>query len=182
MDTARSISVLESLVGFDTTSRNSNLALIGWVEAYLDRLGVAHARVDEHGLVPRRRAEPRAVGVLLRVPGRLQQARERLRVVALQLVDARELVLGVAVHAVLRRRVLRGLQVRLLGGDSDGPHDAVAGIAPEASHCTASVVILAGHPVWQSYPHWRLRRLLRLWQLHLLGAHRITALLSCVLT
>ncbi len=50
MDTARSISVLESLVGFDTTSRNSNLALIGWVEAYLDRLGVAHARVpDETG-------------------------------------------------------------------------------------------------------------------------------------
>jgi acetylornithine deacetylase len=50
MDTARSISVLENLVGFDTTSRNSNLALIGWVEAYLDRLGVAHARVpDETG-------------------------------------------------------------------------------------------------------------------------------------
>ena len=50
MDTARSISVLESLVGFDTTSRNSNLALIGWVEAYLDGLGVAHARVpDETG-------------------------------------------------------------------------------------------------------------------------------------
>src|SRR5205807_6656286 len=50
MDTARSISVLESLVGFDTTSRNSNLALIGWVEAYLDGLGVAHGRVpDETG-------------------------------------------------------------------------------------------------------------------------------------
>jgi acetylornithine deacetylase len=50
MDTARSISVLESLVGFDTTSRNSNLALIGWVESYLDGLGVAHARVpDETG-------------------------------------------------------------------------------------------------------------------------------------
>jgi acetylornithine deacetylase len=47
MDIARSISVLESLVGFDTTSRNSNLALIAWVEAYLDRLGVAHARVPD---------------------------------------------------------------------------------------------------------------------------------------
>ena len=47
MDIARSISVLESLVGFDTTSRNSNLALIGWVEAYLDRLGIAHARVPD---------------------------------------------------------------------------------------------------------------------------------------
>src|ERR1051326_105270 len=47
MDTARSISVLESLVGFDTTSRNSNLALIGWVEAYLDDLGVAHARMPD---------------------------------------------------------------------------------------------------------------------------------------
>jgi acetylornithine deacetylase len=50
MDVARTISVLEGLVGFDTTSRNSNLALIGWVEAYLDRLGVGHARVpDETG-------------------------------------------------------------------------------------------------------------------------------------
>jgi acetylornithine deacetylase len=47
MDTARSISVLEALVGFDTTSRNSNLELISWVEAYLDRLGVAHARVPD---------------------------------------------------------------------------------------------------------------------------------------
>src|ERR1043166_1221609 len=57
MDTARSISVLESLVGFDTTSRNSNLALIGWVEAYLDGLGVAHARVpDETGTKATRRA------------------------------------------------------------------------------------------------------------------------------
>lgn len=50
MDVARTISVLEGLVGFDTTSRNSNLALIGWVEAYLDGLGVGHARVpDETG-------------------------------------------------------------------------------------------------------------------------------------
>jgi acetylornithine deacetylase len=37
--------ILTTLVGFDTTSRGSNLALIEWVEAYLDRLGVAHRRV-----------------------------------------------------------------------------------------------------------------------------------------
>ena len=37
--------ILETLVGFDTTSRNSNLALIEWVEAYLDRHGVPHRRV-----------------------------------------------------------------------------------------------------------------------------------------
>ncbi len=32
--------ILAALVGFDTTSRNSNLALIGWVRAYLDGHGV----------------------------------------------------------------------------------------------------------------------------------------------
>ncbi|THD58239.1 acetylornithine deacetylase [Phenylobacterium sp.] len=37
--------ILETLIGFDTTSRNSNLALIEWVEAYLDSHGVAHRRV-----------------------------------------------------------------------------------------------------------------------------------------
>jgi acetylornithine deacetylase len=37
--------ILETLVGFDTTSRNSNLALIEWVEAYLDGHGVPHRRV-----------------------------------------------------------------------------------------------------------------------------------------
>jgi acetylornithine deacetylase len=37
--------ILETLVGFDTTSRHSNLALIEWVEAYLDRHGVPHRRV-----------------------------------------------------------------------------------------------------------------------------------------
>ncbi|WP_293901807.1 acetylornithine deacetylase [Phenylobacterium sp.] len=37
--------LLEKLVGFDTTSRHSNLELIGWVEAYLDGLGVPHRRV-----------------------------------------------------------------------------------------------------------------------------------------
>lgn len=37
--------LLSTLVGFDTTSRGSNLALIEWVEAYLDGLGVPHRRV-----------------------------------------------------------------------------------------------------------------------------------------
>ncbi len=32
--------ILAALVGFDTTSRNSNLELIGWVRAHLDALGV----------------------------------------------------------------------------------------------------------------------------------------------
>jgi len=36
--------ILQALVGFDTTSRGSNLALIEWVEAYLDRHGVPHRR------------------------------------------------------------------------------------------------------------------------------------------
>lgn len=35
--------ILETLVGFDTTSRNSNLVLIDWVEAYLTELG---ARIE----------------------------------------------------------------------------------------------------------------------------------------
>jgi acetylornithine deacetylase len=43
----RTIEVLEALVGFDTTSRNSNLPVVEWVEAYLDRLGVAHERVPD---------------------------------------------------------------------------------------------------------------------------------------
>jgi len=42
MRAQRTIEILEALVGFDTTSRNSNLALVEWVEAYLDRLGVPH--------------------------------------------------------------------------------------------------------------------------------------------
>jgi acetylornithine deacetylase len=43
--TTDAYSILETLVGFDTTSRGSNLALIEWVEAYLDKLGAAHRRV-----------------------------------------------------------------------------------------------------------------------------------------
>ncbi len=50
MRAQRTIELLEALVGFDTTSRNSNLALIEWVEAYLERFGVAHERItDETG-------------------------------------------------------------------------------------------------------------------------------------
>jgi acetylornithine deacetylase len=47
MNAQKSIEVLDALVGFDTTSRNSNLALIEWVEGYLDRLGVAHRRIPD---------------------------------------------------------------------------------------------------------------------------------------
>jgi acetylornithine deacetylase len=36
--------LLTTLVGFDTTSRGSNLALIEWVEGYLDGLGIPHRR------------------------------------------------------------------------------------------------------------------------------------------
>jgi acetylornithine deacetylase len=43
----RSIEILAALVGFDTTSRNSNLPLIGWIEDYLDRHGVAHERIPD---------------------------------------------------------------------------------------------------------------------------------------
>ncbi|MGA8413234.1 MAG: acetylornithine deacetylase [Xanthobacteraceae bacterium] len=50
MRAQRTIEILEALVGFDTTSRNSNLALVEWVEAYLDRFGVTHERIpDESG-------------------------------------------------------------------------------------------------------------------------------------
>ncbi|HUO22922.1 MAG TPA: acetylornithine deacetylase [Caulobacteraceae bacterium] len=42
---ARSLEVLERLVGFDTTSRNSNLPLIAYVEAELASLGVQGRRV-----------------------------------------------------------------------------------------------------------------------------------------
>lgn len=41
----RAIEILERLVGFDTTSRDSNLALIAYVEAELDKIGVASTRV-----------------------------------------------------------------------------------------------------------------------------------------
>ena len=41
----RGVDILRTLVGFDTTSRRSNLALIEWVEAYLAEHGVETRRV-----------------------------------------------------------------------------------------------------------------------------------------
>ncbi|WP_342359075.1 acetylornithine deacetylase [Terrarubrum flagellatum] len=51
MTDARAITdILRSLVSFDTTSRNSNLPCIDWIENYLKGLGVATERVmDETG-------------------------------------------------------------------------------------------------------------------------------------
>src|SRR5262249_25484471 len=43
--TADAIEILIKLVAFDTTSRNSNLALIAWVEDFLLRRGVVSRRV-----------------------------------------------------------------------------------------------------------------------------------------
>src|SRR5215470_3017350 len=45
MTAHNTVEILEALVGFDTTSRNSNLELIAWVENYLDRFGLAHERL-----------------------------------------------------------------------------------------------------------------------------------------
>lgn len=39
--------ILAALVAFDTTSRNSNLELISWVESYLDALGVTSTRIPD---------------------------------------------------------------------------------------------------------------------------------------
>lgn len=38
--------ILAALVGFDTTSRDSNIPLIVWVEQFLDGHGIPHLRVD----------------------------------------------------------------------------------------------------------------------------------------
>jgi acetylornithine deacetylase len=40
------IDLISRLVGFDTTSRNSNLEIIGFIEDYLDSQGVTSIRVD----------------------------------------------------------------------------------------------------------------------------------------
>ncbi|WP_243444046.1 hypothetical protein [Asaia prunellae] len=44
MDT---VAILEKLVSFDTTSRNANVALVEWIESWLDMHGVSHTR--SHG-------------------------------------------------------------------------------------------------------------------------------------
>src|SRR5829696_214556 len=41
----RILPILSRLVAFDTTSRNSNLALIDWVEQYLRELGFTSERI-----------------------------------------------------------------------------------------------------------------------------------------
>jgi acetylornithine deacetylase len=38
--------ILSKLIAFDTTSRDSNIPLIAWVENYLDRFKIPHFRVD----------------------------------------------------------------------------------------------------------------------------------------
>ena len=45
MSVAHAVELLAHLVSFDTTSRNSNLELIGWIEDYLARHGVRSTRV-----------------------------------------------------------------------------------------------------------------------------------------
>jgi len=40
MDTISSRNILGKLIAFDTTSRNSNLALMDWVQDYLNGLGI----------------------------------------------------------------------------------------------------------------------------------------------
>ncbi len=42
---AQTLDILARLISFDTTSRNSNLALIDWIEAFLDARGVTAQRV-----------------------------------------------------------------------------------------------------------------------------------------
>jgi acetylornithine deacetylase len=38
--------ILAKLISFDTTSRNSNIPLIAWIEEYLDQFSIPHLRVD----------------------------------------------------------------------------------------------------------------------------------------
>lgn len=38
--------ILAALIAFDSTSRNSNIPLIAWVEDYLDQFNIPHLRVD----------------------------------------------------------------------------------------------------------------------------------------
>lgn len=45
-DLAPTLDILARLIAFDTTSRNSNLALIAWVEAFLGARGIAARRVS----------------------------------------------------------------------------------------------------------------------------------------
>ena len=42
----RSLELLERFVAFDTTSRNSNLEAIAWIETYLESLGIKASRIE----------------------------------------------------------------------------------------------------------------------------------------
>ena len=46
MQNLPTVELLAKLISFDTTSRNSNLPLIEWIEAYLNSHDIAHLRVD----------------------------------------------------------------------------------------------------------------------------------------
>jgi acetylornithine deacetylase len=46
MQAQSTVELLSKLVSFDTTSRNSNLPLIEWIEQYFDSFSVPHFRVD----------------------------------------------------------------------------------------------------------------------------------------
>lgn len=41
--------ILTQLIAFDTTSRESNIPLIAWIESYLDQFDIPHLRVDYEG-------------------------------------------------------------------------------------------------------------------------------------
>jgi acetylornithine deacetylase len=41
--------ILKALIAFDTTSRESNIPLIAWIEDYLDGFAIPHLRVDYEG-------------------------------------------------------------------------------------------------------------------------------------
>jgi acetylornithine deacetylase len=65
----RSLELLETLIGFDTVSRNSNLGLIEWIRDYLERLGVA-SRLSYDATKKKANlfatlGEPRAPGIAL---------------------------------------------------------------------------------------------------------------------
>src|SRR5829696_1509905 len=45
MSLDRILAILSALVAFDTTSRDSNLAIIDWIERHLDGLGLASERI-----------------------------------------------------------------------------------------------------------------------------------------
>src|SRR4051812_39746657 len=50
MRVEKATEILSALVALDTTSRNSNLPLVEWVESYLNSLGIPSERIpDETG-------------------------------------------------------------------------------------------------------------------------------------